>query len=121
MMMRIEQRMVGGVVVLSIRGDMTLGEQGATRLADRVRAVLQEGHDRLLLDLGYVQYVDSAGLGGLVQAYAATRNRGGVLKLVNATRRLHDLLVVMRVLTLFDTFDQESEALASFDRYAVHH
>jgi len=120
--MRIEQRTVGGVVVLSIRGDITMGEPGAIRLADRVRAALQEGHDRLLLDLAYVRYVDSAGLGSLVQAYAAAQNRGGVIKLVNATRQLHDLLVVTRVLTLFfDCFDEEAEALASFGHSTTRH
>lgn len=119
--MRIERRKVGDVVVLSIRGDITMGESGAIRVADKVRGALQEGHDRLLLDLGYVRYVDSAGLGGLVQAYAAVRNRGGAIKLVNVTKRLNDLLVATRVLTLFDCFDQESEALASFEGYAVPH
>jgi anti-sigma B factor antagonist len=119
--MRIEQRTVGNVVVLSIRGDITMGESGATRVADKVRGALLEGHDRLLLDLGHVGHVDSAGLGGLVQAYAAVRNRGGAIKLVNATKRFHDLLVVTSVLTLFDCFDRESEALASFQRYAASH
>jgi anti-sigma B factor antagonist len=119
--MRIEQRTVGDVVVLSIRGDITMGESGATRVADKVRGALQDGHDRLLLDLGHVGHVDSEGLGGLVQAYASVRNRGGAIKLVNATKRFHDLLVVARVLALFDCFDGESEALASFEHCAVRH
>ena len=117
--MRIEQRTVGDVVVLSIRGDITMGERGAVHVADKVRSALHEGHDRLLLDLGHVGFVDSAGLGGLVQAYAAVRNRGGAIKLLNVSRRLKDLLVVTRVLNLFDCFELESEALASFDQYVM--
>ena len=69
---------------------------------------------QLLVDLGGVSYVDSAGLGEMVQAYATTKNRGGALKLVNVTKRLRDLLVVTKLVTVFDTFDDEASALASF-------
>jgi anti-sigma B factor antagonist len=112
--MNIEERMVGDVVILSIRGDITLGESGATRVADKVRSLLQQGHDHALLDLGHVRYVDSAGLGELVQSHAAATNRGGALKLLNVTKRLNDLLVITRLVTVFECFDEESEALASF-------
>jgi anti-sigma B factor antagonist len=112
--MTIERRMVGDVVVLSIIGDITMDAAGGNRVADRVRNALECGHDRLVLDLGRVRYVDSVGLGELVQALSAVRNRGGALKLLNVTNRLNDLFVVTRLLTVFDCFDQESEALASF-------
>ena len=112
--MKMEQRTVDEVVVLSIVGDIAMNGAGASLLADRVRSLLQDGHDRLVLDLGHVRYVDSAGLGELVHAFSAVRNRGGAIKLLNVTRRLTDLLVVTRLLTVFDCFDGEAEALASF-------
>jgi anti-sigma B factor antagonist len=114
--MTIEQRIVADVVVLSIHGDIALNGAGVNLLADRVRDELQAGHNRLVLDLGHVRYVDSAGLGELVHALSAVRNRGGAIKLLNLTRRLNDLLVLTRLLTVFDCFDQEAEALASFDQ-----
>jgi anti-anti-sigma factor len=116
--MNIERRTVGDVLVLSIRGDITMNDSGASRVADRVRSAVQEGHTRLVLDLGHVRYVDSAGLGDLVQAYTAARNRGGTVKLINVTKRLHDLLAVTKLLPVFDRFDQESDALASFEQDA---
>lgn len=112
--MKMEQRTVDEVVVLSIVGDIAMNGAGASLLADRVRSLLQDGHDRMVLDLGHVRYVDSAGLGELVHAFSAVRNRGGAIKLLNITRRLTDLLVVTRLLTVFDCFDGEAEALASF-------
>ena len=119
--MNIEQRTIGDVVVLSITGDIAMNGGGASQIADKVRSVLQDGHNRLLLDLGHVRYVDSGGLGALVHAFSAARNRGGALKLLNVTRRLNDLLVMTRLLTVFDCFDQEAEALASFDAQPVAH
>jgi anti-anti-sigma factor len=110
--MNIERRTVGDVLVLSIRGDITMNDSGASRVADRVRSAVQEGHTRL------VRYVDSAGLGDLVQAYTAARNRGATVKLINVTKRLHDLLAVTKLLPVFDRFDQESDALASFEQDA---
>ena len=112
--MKIHERTVDSVVVLRIDGDITMGEAGATRLADKVRSLIQEGHARVLLDLGRVRYVDSAGLGELVQCYAAVRTRGGALKLLNVTRRLSDLLVVTKLLTVFDCFEADGDAIASF-------
>jgi anti-sigma B factor antagonist len=117
--MYIEQRTVGDVVVLSIIGDIAMNGTGASQVADKVRSVLQEGHDRLVLDLGRVRYVDSAGLGELVQAFSAVRNRGGAMKLLNVTKRLNDLLVVTKLLTVFECFEQESVALASFEPQEV--
>jgi anti-sigma B factor antagonist len=119
--MNIEQRTVGDVIVLSIMGDITMNGAGATPVADRVRSALQQGHDRCVLDLGHVRYVDSAGLGELVQAWSAVRNRGGAMKLLNVTKRLTHLLVVTKLLTVFDCFDQESEALASFGQQSLAH
>jgi anti-sigma B factor antagonist len=117
--MYIEQRRVGEVVVPSAIGDIAMNAAGATLMADGVRRALQEGHARLVLDLRHVRYVDSVGLGELVQAFSAVRNRGGVLNLLNVTRRLNDLHVVSKLLTVFDCFDRESDALASVESQPV--
>ena len=117
--MTMEQREVGDVMVLSIVGDITLNGNGATLIADKVRSELQQGHKHFVLDLGRVRYVDSAGLAELIHAFSAARNRGGALKLLNVTKRLNDLLVVSKLLTVFECFDQESAALASFEPQPV--
>jgi anti-sigma B factor antagonist len=110
--MTIRERRVGEVVVLSIDGDITMAAGGATRLADTVRGLLQREH-RILLDLGRVRFVDSAGLGELVQCAAAARTRGARFKLLGVNQRLSDLLVVMKLLTAFECFDREADAIAS--------
>jgi anti-sigma B factor antagonist len=112
--MQLEQRTVGNVTVVKVVGDITLNRGGDVLLKDKVQSLLQQGQKNLLVDLSDVSYVDSAGLGELVQAYATTKNRGGSLKLLNVTKRLRDLLVVTKLLTVFETFDNESTALASF-------
>ena len=112
--MELEQRIVGNVAIIKVTGDITLSKGGDVLLKDKVQSLLQQGHKHLLVDLSGVSYVDSAGLGELVQAYATTTNRGGALKLLNVTKRLRDLLVVTKLLTVFETFDSEAPALASF-------
>ena len=112
--MQLEQRIAGNVAVIKVTGDITLNKGGDVLLKDKVQSLLQQGHKNLLIDLSGVSYVDSAGLGELVQAYATTKNRGGALKLLNVTKRLKDLLVVTKLLTVFDTFDTEATAIASF-------
>ena len=112
--MQLAERIAGDVVVVTVSGDITLNKGGDVLLKDKVRSLLQQGHKNVLLDLGGVSVVDSAGLGELVQAYVTTKNRGGVLKLLNVTKRLKDLLVVTKLLTVFDTFENEAAALASF-------
>jgi len=112
--MQLEQRIAGDVVIIKVTGDITLNKGGDVLLKDKVQSLLQQGHKKLLIDLSGVSYVDSAGLGELVQAYATTKNRGGALKLLNVTKRLKDLLVITRLLTVFDTYDDEATALESF-------
>jgi anti-sigma B factor antagonist len=114
--MNIEQRTVGDVTILAIDGDILVNGQGTTPIADKVRSALQQGHSRLVVDLGRVRYVDSTGLGELVHALSAVRNRSGGMKLMNVTKGVNDLLVVTRLLTVFDCFETEAEALASFRR-----
>ena len=112
--MQLEERIVGHVAIVTVTGDITLNKGGDVLLKDKVQSLIQQGQKNLLVDLGGVSYVDSAGLGELVQAYATTKNRGGALKLLNVTKRLRDLLVVTKVLTVFDTYDNEAAAVASF-------
>lgn len=112
--MQIEQRNAGDVVVVTVTGDITAGKGADVRLKDKVNSLLQDGHRKLLLNLEHVTYVDSAGLGQLVQVHATTARQGGVLKLLHVTKRLRDLLVVTKLLLVFDTYENEAEALASF-------
>ena len=112
--MELEQRIAGDVAIIKVTGDITLNKGGNVLLKDNVQSLLQQGHKHLLVDLSGVSYVDSAGLGELVQAYTTTKNRGGALKLLNVTTRLRDLLVITKLLTVFEVFDSEASALASF-------
>ena len=112
--MQIEQRVVGEVAIIQVLGDITLGKGGDVILKDKIQSLLQQGYRKLLLDMGHVSYVDSAGLGQLVQVYATTSHLGGSLKLLNLTKRLKDLLVLTKLLTVFETYDSEEPALASF-------
>ena len=116
--MQLEQRVDGEVVVVKVTGDITLGKGADIKLKDKINSLLQEGHRKLLLDLGGVSHVDSAGLGQLVQMHATTTRQSGVLKLLNVTKRLHDLLVVTRLLVVFETYENEREALESFRKPA---
>jgi anti-sigma B factor antagonist len=113
--MQLEQRMAGNVAIIAIDGDITLNKGGDVLLKDKVQSLIQQGTKNIVIDLSRVAYVDSAGLGQLVQAYATTKNKGGALKLVNVTKKLKDLLVVTKLLTVFDTFDDEKSALSSFN------
>ena len=112
--MQLEQRIAGNVAIVKVTGDITLNKGGDVLLKDKVQSLLQQGHKHLLVDLAGVSFVDSAGLGELVQAYATTKNQGGALKLLQVTKRLRDLLVVTKLLTVFETFDDEGAAMASF-------
>jgi anti-sigma B factor antagonist len=113
--MQLEQRIAGNVAIITINGDITLNKGGDVLLKDKVQSLIQQGQKNIVVDLGGVSYVDSAGLGQLVQAYATTKNKGGALKLLNVTKRLKDLLVVTKLLTVFDTYEDEKAALASFN------
>ena len=111
--MTVTERPKGAVIILDVAGNITAGE-GAATLRDKVRSLLQQGSKQLLVNLAGVSYMDSGGLGEMVQAYATVTKRGGSLKLINVTKRLQDLLVITRLSTVFDSFDDEAEAVASF-------
>jgi anti-sigma B factor antagonist len=111
--MQIEERQSGSVTVLDLSGKITLGEDGIL-LKDKLQSLLHQGKKDLLLNLGEVQYVDSAGLGSLVSAYTTVTREGGSLKLANVTKKLQDLLSITKLLTVFETFDSEDEAVRSY-------
>ena len=112
--MQLDERMSANVTIVTATGDITLNSGGAVMLKDKVNSLLHQGQKNIVVDLSGVSYVDSAGLGDLVQTYVTTKNRGGSVKLMNVTKRLKNLLVVTKLLTVFDTYDDEAAAIASF-------
>jgi anti-sigma B factor antagonist len=111
--MTIQERVVGSVTVLDCSGKLVLGD-GDTLLKDKVHSLIFQNRKHILLNMAGVSYVDSSGLGALVATSITVRNSGGHIKLLNVTTRLHDLLSIAKLLTVFDTFDSEAEALRSF-------
>jgi anti-sigma B factor antagonist len=106
-------RQVDGVTVVDLSGRITLGE-GSTILRDTVRELLGRGQKKILLNLGDVNYIDSSGIGELVSGYTTVTNQGGQLKLLNLTKKVHDLLQITKLYTVFDIFDEETAAVRSF-------
>jgi anti-sigma B factor antagonist len=111
--MQIEERPSGDVMILDVTGKLTIGE-GDELLKDKINSLIQQGHKKLILNLEGVPYVDSAGLGEIVRTYTTVSRQGGNLKLLNLTKRIEDLLSITKLLTVFDTYDTEQEALNSF-------
>jgi anti-sigma B factor antagonist len=110
--MQIEERVVDGVTILDLKGKMTLGE-GDELLKDKINSLIQQDRKKLVLNLEAVPYIDSAGLGEIVRTYTTVSRQGG-LKLLNLTKRITDLLAITKLLTVFETYDTEQEALTSF-------
>jgi anti-sigma B factor antagonist len=115
--MQIEQRAVGDVVVLDIKGRVTLGE-GDELLKDKVNSLLNQNQKKIVLNLAEVPYIDSAGLGEIVRTYTTVSRQGGSLKLLNLTKRITDLLSITKLLTVFETFESENDAVRSFSQSA---
>jgi anti-sigma B factor antagonist len=111
--MQIEERNIGDVTILDMKGKMTLGD-GDEMLRTKINAIMNVGAKKIVLNLGDVPYIDSAGLGEVVRSYTTVSRQGGVLKLLNLTKRIQDLLAITKLLTVFETFDTESEAIKSF-------
>jgi anti-sigma B factor antagonist len=116
--MQIEERSVGDVTILDLKGKMTLGE-GDELLKDKINSLIHQGQRKLLLNLEGVPYIDSAGLGEIVRTYTTVSRQGGSLKLVNLTKRITDLLSITKLLTVFETFDSEKDAVSSFQKASV--
>jgi anti-sigma B factor antagonist len=115
MSMKFKTRQVDGVTVLDLSGRITLGE-GSVTIRDAVRDVLAKGSKNILLNLGDVDYIDSSGIGELVSAYTSVKNNGGELKLLNLTKKVHDLLQITKLYTVFDIKDDEASAIAAFTK-----
>ena len=116
--MKLVTRLIDCVEVVQINGRIDLGE-GSAAVRDVVRDLLGKGRKKILLNLADVDYIDSAGLGSLVSSFTSVRNDGGELKLVHLTKKVQDLLQMTRLYTVFDIFDDETEALKSFNQSAA--
>ena len=112
--MHISERASGDVMIVDVSGKITLGDGGDVILKDKMQSLVQQGYKKVLLNLGDVSYVDSAGLGEIVQSYATVTKNGGKLKLLNVTKRIKDLLSITKLLTVFECYDGEADALKSF-------
>ena len=112
--MQIDERVVEGVTILDLKGKMTLGE-GDELLKDKINSLIQQDKKKLLLNLEGVPYIDSAGLGEIVRTYTTVSRQGGKLKLLNLTKRIQDLLAITKLLTVFETYENEPEAVKSFN------
>lgn len=113
MSMKANTRQVDGVMIVDLSGRITLGE-GSVILRDTVRDLVGKGNKKILLNLGEVNYIDSSGIGELVSAFTTVRNQGGELKLLNLTKKVHDLLQITKLYTVFDVKDDETTAIKSF-------
>ena len=111
--MKATLRQVDGVMVVDMSGRITLGE-GCTQLRELVRDQLGKGTKHLLLNLADVTYIDSSGIGELVSGFTTVSNQGGRLKLLNLTKKVHDLLQITKLYTVFDVYDDEAKAVGSF-------
>jgi anti-sigma B factor antagonist len=111
--MKANTRQIDGVMIVDLSGRITLGE-GSVILRDTVRDLVGKGNKKILLNLGEVNYIDSSGIGELVSAFTTVRNQGGELKLLNLTKKVHDLLQITKLYTVFDVKDDETAAIKSF-------
>jgi anti-sigma B factor antagonist len=115
--MKIDERRVGDVVILDLKGKITLGE-GDELLKDKVNSLVNQGDKKIVLNLAEVPYIDSAGLGEVVRTYTTVSRQSGSLKLLKLTKRITDLLSITKLLTVFETYDSEDEAVRSFSASA---
>ena len=113
MKMTASTRLVGGVIIVDLSGRIALGE-GSAGLRDLVRNLVSEGNKKILLNLRNVDYIDSSGLGELVSAFTSMRRQGGELKLLNLTKKVHDLLQITKLYTVFEITDDEVSSVQSF-------
>lgn len=113
MNMQLSERQVGRATVLDLVGRLTI-DQDAQRLKDKINSLILQGQTSVILNLAGISYIDSGGLGQLVASYSSLAKANGALKLLNVNKRNHDLLSITRLVTLFQTFDSEEEALQSF-------
>jgi anti-sigma B factor antagonist len=113
--MKASTRQVDGITIVDLSGRITLGE-GSVVLRDTIRDLVGAGSKKILLNLGEVTYIDSSGIGELVSAFTSVRNQAGELKLLNLTKKVHDLLQITKLYTVFDIKDDEAAAIQSFSK-----
>lgn len=113
MSLKMSTREAGEVIIVDLSGQITLGEASAA-VRDEVRDQTGNGFRKILLNLAGVNYIDSAGLGELTAAYSSVKNKGGELKLLSLTKRVHDLMQITKLYTVFDVHDDEKKAIAAF-------
>jgi anti-sigma B factor antagonist len=113
--MKANNRQVDGITIVDMSGRITLGE-GSVILRDSIRDLIGKGQKKILPNLGDVTYIDSSGIGELVSAFTAVRREGGELKLLNLTKKVHDLLQITKLYTVFDIKDDEATAIKAFSK-----
>jgi anti-sigma B factor antagonist len=113
MSMKVATRQVDGVTILDLSGRITLGE-GSVTLRDAIHDAIAKGSKHIVLNLGDISYIDSSGIGELVSAFTSVKNSGGELKLLNLTKKVHDLLQITKLYTVFDIWDNEASAVSAF-------
>jgi anti-sigma B factor antagonist len=116
--LKIEERLVGNVTILDMVGKLTM-DHGAQHLKDKINSLISQQHTSVVLNLKNVSYIDSGGLGQLAASFGSVKKTGGSMKLLSVNSRNHDLLSITRLVTLFETFDSESEAVRSFESAAT--
>ena len=110
----VSERQAGDVTILDLSGEVRIGDSSVA-LRDSIRKLADTGKTKVLLNLGGVKYMDSSGIGELIANYTTISRQGGQLKLLNLTDRIQNLLVITKLLTVFDAYDNEAEALKSFE------
>ena len=113
MNLKVITRQVNEVTIVDLSGQIKLGE-GSSVLRDTVKDLLGKGQKKILLNLGNISYIDSSGIGELVSGFTSVRNQGGELKLLHLTKKVHDLLQITKLYTVFDVRDDEAGAIAAF-------
>ena len=115
MNIKIDERHIDGITVLDIVGKLTIDE-AAQQLRDKINSLISQKETRIVLNLQHVPYIDSGGLGELIASFGSVTRAGGTMKLLNVSARNHDLLSITRLVTVFESFDSEAEAVRSFEK-----
>ena len=111
--LEVKERQAGDVTILDLVGSVRMGE-GAISLRNAIRGLAEKGQKKILLNLGAVKNIDSSGIGELIANYTTITRDGGQLKLLNLTEKIQNLLVITKLLTVFDSYDNEADGLNSF-------
>jgi len=114
----IHERREGDVAVLDLKGRIRISG-GTLALHRSIRCLVDEGKTKILLNLAGVTHIDSTGLGELISSYVTLSNKGGQIKLVHLTERLQDIMTITKLVTVFDVYDNETDALGSFTGHVL--